>query len=234
MTTAVEIAASKVTTLLATPGTKWSDLVKALVTVAEEQAVETVESEVRLPEPVFLSEREKEALAILEARVDATGWPKARKELTSFQRTSMIKLLSSTKVLKDLVERIEAQTKIAAWNHLDVELEKSDEFDEENTQRDKWGYYAVRGSIEDPQTGLRIDRDVRAASAKLTAEDLATLETDGVITHAEFLDLTAPARVIEPTKFMHALSKDRTLVTRIASATQAGTPSNAMVLRGKD
>lgn len=233
MTTAIEKAASKVTTLLATPGTKWADLVKALAEVADEQTQQVVESEVVLPEPVFLSEREREALAILEARVEATGWPKARNELTDLQRTSLIKLLSSAKVLKKLVERIEEQTKIAAWNHLDVELEKSGAVTDD-TPRDKYGYYAVEGSIEDPQTGLSLNRETRAASAKLTAEDLAKLEVQGVISHAEFLDLTAPARVIEPTKFMHALSKNRTLVARIAQATHSGTSSNAMTLRGKD
>lgn len=239
MTTAIESAATKVATLLTKPDTKWADVMNALYKVQEEIDLtgqdETVEEAkaVVLPEPVVVTSAESAALEDLDHLLSLIRWPNARKELTTLQKRSLLNALKQEKVIAKLLTRIEAQVKVAAWNHFDV-LAEADGQINDDTQTDKHGYYALDGTFKDDETGLELKRQVSRPSANLTAEDLATLEADGVITHAEYLSLTAPARVVDSTKFMAALAKDRSLVFRLAKGTKKGTPTNSMILDGKD
>lgn len=232
--TTVETATTQLGQLLAKSDTNWGAVMTALLKVREETLgeIEQESAAKPVPTPVTLTTDERTALSRLDDLLDVTKWPTQRKELTARQRETLLDLLGDEKTLKKLLERIEDAVKLAAWNHFDVEAERAGTASED-TPTDKWGFYALKGTFSDPDTGLEIERRVTPGKPILTVKALEKLECEGVITHQEFLNMTVGVRVLDEGKATAALAKDPTLGRRVAEAIEYSTAKNALILNRK-
>lgn len=202
-------------------GTSWSEVVRAAMLDANADARPAVKTSVA--KAVTLTEQEKAALTAFASQLGEAVWPTTRRQLKQPELRKLVELLTTTKDLKKLVERVEGAEKTALFNHFDVCAEK-DADDPANpaiSPRHKDGFY-IREDTENgsvPDLPVKVTREVKSASVALSAEKLLELVITGEISRETYLSLTKQVRVIDEDAVMREIKRDPGLISVLKAAT---------------
>lgn len=143
--------------------------------------------------------------------------PAERRELTRSEIEVLISERESLDLARKAIDARLADQKIAAFNHLDVELERSDGFDRDTVDVDKDGHYIASGKIPAPGHVKGFVRQLRQGSPSVTAESLrAVVDMDEDVpdgfTHEDWKACTTPVRVLDELKVAAHMRKHPTVM----------------------
>lgn len=156
--------------------------------------------------------------------------PDTHRQLSPAEQKVVVGALAALKPVAKALTVSEAQLKIALFNHLDEVARVNGRISEE-TLRTKEGWAIVEGVVEGES--VNATREERLGSLNLTVDGLAELEERGEITHAEFLEMTAPARVLDERGAMAWLKKNPGRAGLLAQAASRSRATAALTLRPK-
>lgn len=209
--------------------TSWSDVFRAQQ-VAVQQAKEIKEAP--LPQALAVTPEESQALSAFEKQAKDLVLPQSRRALNEAELRGAVEFMQTVKTVKAAVERAEKKTlKPALFGHFDAKA-KADGL-AKTSLRNSDGYLIAADDHSGAVAGLPMKavREVRSGSVSLPADELASLEAQGVITHEEFLSLTTQVRVTDDAKVVAACKKDPTLVERLSKATKSTSATVSLNLR---
>jgi hypothetical protein len=183
-----------------------------------------------LPSVVPVSDEQRTTLRTIVNKIDALDLPTTARELSVAEQSQFKGTFEEVKKAKKVLDKAEDALKETFHNHFDVELGTPSD----TVEQDAKGHYVTEGEIRVDGEPTVIRREVRGGgAAALTEADLASLEAAGHITHADYLAMTTPVRVLDEHAVMKLLNARPELLPvfgTVAKLTPAGTaiwPRNA-------
>ncbi len=190
------------------------------------------------PVPGITAEQRK----ALERVVEVFGKvvPTERRVLTVPEVGQLIEERMTLDAITDLAEKRKEGIRTTVCNHLDLELEaEATKSGAELPHRDDKGHYVANGKARNPDQPKQFSRETRGSSPTLDPEALRLLADDAglqaklaeagiTFTHADYLAMTRPVRVVDEAQVMLHLRKNPHLVHAIKLATTSK-PSTASV-----
>lgn len=208
-----------------------TDVLDALLAVeAAEAPVVEVERK-PLPKVVPLADEERTTLRTLVNKIDALDLPTTARQLSDAERRQFITAFDDIKGGLKSLKRAEEALKEVFHNHLDVELLDKG-VPGPDIDQDDAGHYVEEGSVTADGVSKRVSREVRGGKAQaITVEDLRQLETDGDITHADFLAMTDAKRVVAEDQIMRLLNARPELLPVFGKVARLGQAGSSIYVR---
>lgn len=183
-----------------------------------------------LPSPRTLSQDELRALKDLPTLYGQVA-PVSRRDLMEsewtllFHERELITLISG--ILKDRQDEI----RTIALNAMDVQLERSQAV--EGVPQDSEGHYLVSRQNEIPDSRKAFSAELAESSPTLSLEGLQTLEDEGLISHADFLGMTRPIRVVDESAVLAQIKERPSLLSILSRVIVPGKSRIALYVRNK-
>lgn len=170
------------------------------------------ETEVAKPKQIVLSPEDKKVLRSLPKQLADLELPSTARKLTEPERDTLVPLFDRVKIAVAAVKKAEEAIKEAMHGHIDSITEGP---------LGKNGHKLTEGEIVAQDYAKKVVRGTVGGNAvQLTDSDLQDMESEGLITHAQYLAMTkkVPAvRVVAPDAVMAEINKDPSLLDAIAA-----------------
>lgn len=231
-TTTLATTAPATGTLKLDKATSWSDVFKA-IREAERQSATLVAVEAPVGKPLVLTDTETKALAVFAKQVGSLTVPGTRRSMTTAELTNATSFLATSKVVAKVAKRaLEDTLRPAFMTHFDLAAERAGKVTEE-TRRDKDGYYVLADTESAKVEGEKhyAARSASEGSVSISEAKLKALVEAGKLTHAQYLAVTKPVRVIDEDAVLKAAQKNPELVAVFAEASTLSTPSVSLTIK---
>ena len=146
-----------------------------------------------LPGRIVPTAEQKSALAVLATMVEHAPTPVERRTLIDQEIRTLLDERAALDVAEGLIKEAKEAMRTTVFNHLDVEAEK---YAAELPLDSKGAHYAVAGGASVDDRPNFFSREIRQEAAKITTAGLGKLDAAGAISHADYLAMTRPARVV--------------------------------------
>lgn len=177
---------------------------------------------------IVISPETKKAVRSLAKAIEELDLPTERRALSTPEQKKILSTLTQVKSVDKLVKDTTAAIKVAAFNHLDISLDDSDE----EIPTDSKGYYLRSGEIRVEGEKKRISREVRSPAPYVTAEGLMSLVEQGKISKRDYLKATRkPPRVVNEEGLLDLLKSKPELMDAMSEIIQQDASNVAMYLR---
>lgn len=188
------------------------------------------------PLPTLTTEQVRDAVAAVQHAAKLFGAVAASevRELNPGELAALYDERAALTAVEKAVKVFEERKAGAIRNTINGHLDRRDERtgavrpdpagDLPATARDENGHYLVRSEAAIPGTDKVFRRELRGGKAELDSAMLAAAVQAGQISHEEYLAVTVPARVVDPTKVRAALARNPALFARLARHATKTTP----------
>lgn len=183
---------------------------KALLKDLEPVSRMPTSGQIELAERLPLTTEAEKALATLpqDIKLGLDATPTERRALTAYELAVLASERESLDAVKKAIEARLADQRVAIFNHLDVELESSPDFDPDLYEVDDKGHYIAKAKVPVAGHQRSYVRDVREGSPSVTAESLRTVVDDDEdmdddttkFTYQDYLACTTAVRVLDEAK----------------------------------
>ena len=160
--------------------------------------VAPVEEPTPLPTSVVLDEETLRATTLVAAKLSQVTLPRKRRSLNEAELKSLTEALILVLKVRSGAKQAEDKIKQVFQTHADS-VALVDGLPDETTKRNKDGFFVLEDTTSMAVDGLpkKVVRVTVEPTPVLTEAEIRHLEKVGVLTHAEYLKATRPARVID-------------------------------------
>jgi hypothetical protein len=161
-------------------------------------AVDPPQKETPLPTSVTLDEETVAAATVVGVKLAQVQLPRKRRSLNEAELKSLTEALITVLKVRSGAKTAEDKIKQIFQTHADS-VALVDGLPDETTKRNKDGFFVLEDTTSMAVDGLpkKVVRTVVEPTPVLTEAEIAHLEKIGVLSHAEYLKATRPARVID-------------------------------------
>lgn len=233
--TSLDYTSSELSALLDKPGTSVTAI---LDLIAKTKADKHEERQAHRPLPTVpaVKAEDRRILRTVVDRVQAFVFPTEARVFTEVEKAEMIALFDDVKKALKVLTTFEETFKLAAHNHLDVELGDA----ARRLDQDESGHYVAAGTISAPDVSREIRRELRGGHAEtLTLGNLQDLLAKGYLTDADFKAMTTPvprqvipaSRVVSEAGVMNRIKANPKVLTALARVARLTPQTTAIAMR---
>lgn len=193
------------------------------------------EVETPLPKSPALPKAVAPIAAMLPAKLAAIQVPTERRELDADELEELTVAMDEVKQVKAAVTKAEGYFKAAFFNHFDAVARRLG-LVTKDSKRTKDGWFIIEDKVSAAVPGLskKAVRETSSGSVQFGVDQLAELEAEGQITHAQFLAMTSQVRVVNEGAILAAIEADPDLAKVLGEKVTVSGGNAALYLRAND